>query len=91
MPTYEYKCVKCGYIFEKFQNITESPYKKCPSCKGPVKRLISGGAGIIFKGNGFHATDYRSRGYKEAAKKEKDTCPRKKNGKCDLKGGTCGG
>lgn len=38
--------------------------------KGDVKRVISGGAGLIFKGSGFYATDYRSEKYKEAAKKD---------------------
>lgn len=86
MPTYEYECVKCGYIFEKFQGIKEAPYRKCPSCNGHVKRLIGTGAGIIFKGSGFYATDYRSRSYKEAAKKEDNTCSKKDNGKKDTKG-----
>ena len=49
MPTYEYRCKKCGYEFEKFQQITAEPLKKCPECGGHVERLISGGAGIIFK------------------------------------------
>jgi predicted nucleic acid-binding Zn ribbon protein len=48
----------------------EAPKKTCPQCKGRVRRLISGGAGLIFKGSGFYITDYRSEGYKSAAKKE---------------------
>lgn len=58
MPTYEYKCDKCGHIFEIIQKITEEPLKFCPECKGHIKRLISA-AGIVFKGSGFHVTDYR--------------------------------
>lgn len=69
MPTYEYECKKCG-IFEKFQSITADPIKECPKCGGPVKRLISAGAGVIFKGSGFYITDYRSESYKKDAKKE---------------------
>ena len=57
MPLYDYKCEKCGYIFEVQQRITEEPLKHCPKCKGHIKRLISP-AGIIFKGSGFHVTDY---------------------------------
>ena len=72
MPTYEYECEKCGITFEKFQNITAEPIKKCPECGGPVKRLIGAGAGVIFKGSGFYATDYRSESYKQEAKKEKE-------------------
>ena len=59
MPTYEYKCAKCGNIFERFQAMTARPVKKCPKCNGTVKRLIGKGAGIIFKGSGFYATDYK--------------------------------
>lgn len=58
MPTYEYECKKCGHHFELFQSITAEPAKSCPECKGAVKRLLGGGAAIIFKGSGFHATDY---------------------------------
>ncbi len=71
MPTYEYECEKCGITFERFQNIKEEPIKKCPECGGSVKRLISAGAGVIFKGSGFYATDYRSESYKREEKKEK--------------------
>lgn len=48
----------------------DPPKKTCPKCKGRVRRLISGGAGLIFKGSGFYITDYRSESYKSAAKKE---------------------
>jgi len=58
MPTYEYKCQICGYMFEKFQSMKDKPVTKCPKCNGKVQRLISGGAGVIFKGSGFYATDY---------------------------------
>ena len=58
MPTYEYKCEDCGYKFEKFQSMKDKPIAKCPKCDGTVQRLISGGAGVIFKGSGFHTTDY---------------------------------
>ena len=68
MPTYEYECSKCGHQFEHFQSIKDKPLQRCPQCKGKVKRLIGTGAGIIFKGSGFYATDYRSEGYKSAAK-----------------------
>ena len=69
MPTYEYKCDACGHKFERFQSITADPIKQCPACKGnKAHRLISAGAGLIFKGSGFYITDYRSEGYKEKAK-----------------------
>lgn len=67
MPTYEYECKKCGR-FEHFQRITDDKLKRCPTCKGAVKRLLGSGSGIIFKGTGFYQTDYRSPGYHSAAK-----------------------
>ena len=78
MPTYEYICEKCGHKFEKIQSISAKALKVCPEelCaeknwgKGKVKRAISAGGGLIFKGSGFYVTDYRSEKYKEAAKKD---------------------
>ncbi len=70
MPTYEYECDKCGHLFERFQSMTEERIKRCPECRGKVRRLLGTGAGIIFKGSGFYATDYRSSGYQQAAKRE---------------------
>jgi len=67
MPTYEYECRKCGHEFELFQSITAVPLKKCPKCRGVVRRKIGSGAGVIFKGSGFYSTDYRSEGYRKAA------------------------
>jgi len=70
MPTYEYECQKCGYLFERFQSITEEPLKRCPKCRGKIKRLLGTGAGIIFKGSGFYETDYRSDSYRRGAKSD---------------------
>ena len=63
MPTYDYICKKCGK-FEVFQKMSDKPIKKCPKCKGKVKRLISSGSGIIFKGKGFYCTDYKKKNNK---------------------------
>jgi putative FmdB family regulatory protein len=62
MPTYEYECRECGHAFERFQGINEDPISLCPECEGKVRRLISSGGGLVFKGPGFYATDYRSGG-----------------------------
>ena len=70
MPTYEYRCNKCQHQFEVVQKISADPLKSCPKCRGKVKRLIGSGSGVIFKGSGFYATDYRSEGYRQAAKKD---------------------
>ena len=70
MPTYDYKCLACKRTFEISQRMTESPKRKCAKCGGKVQRLIGGGGGIIFKGSGFYATDYRSDTYKKKAASE---------------------
>jgi putative FmdB family regulatory protein len=78
MPTYEYECAKCKKTFDAFQSMKDEAYKTCPKdkCrmktwgKGKVKRLLGAGAGLIFKGSGFYITDYRSEGYKSAAKSD---------------------
>ena len=73
MPTYAYVCDACGHSFEEFQPITAKPLKTCPRCRRrSIKRIIQGGAGLIFKGSGFYITDHRSKNYQDAAKKESD-------------------
>lgn len=79
MPTYEYGCTNCGHNFEIFQNINAQPLNKCPKCAKEIKRLIGSGSGIIFKGSGFYATDYRK---KSSAKNPAPACPKAKEG-CD--------
>jgi len=72
MPTYEYECQECGHRFDLFQNITAKPKQKCPKCKkNALKKLISAGAGIIFKGSGFYETDY-----KRPANNQKEPTPK---------------
>ena len=73
MPTYQYRCLKCKYEFEIVQKMVDDPLAECPECKGKIKRLIGAGAGIIFKGDGFYSTDYRSDSYKKQAEKENKT------------------
>jgi putative FmdB family regulatory protein len=81
MPTYEYICEKCGTEFECFQSMKDDALKTCTKevcpkkrwAKGKVKRAIGAGAGLIFKGSGFYITDYRSEGYKAAAKKDSES------------------
>jgi len=72
MPTYDYVCAKCEKTFEVFQSMKDKHLTKCPdkTCQGRVKRLLGTGAGLIFKGSGFYITDYRSEGYKSAAKSD---------------------
>lgn len=74
MPTYDYTCESCGYRFERSQSITARTLCKCPVCgEKKLKRLIGVGSAVLFKGNGFYQTDYRSEGYKKAKESEKKT------------------
>jgi len=70
MPTYDYRCPN-GHQFEVFQRISAGPSADCPDCGEASERLISGGAGFIFKGEGFYITDYRSEDYKKKASSER--------------------
>ena len=59
MPTYKYECQSCGHNFEKFQSITADSIKICPECGKEVRKIITAGGGVIFKGTGFYQTDYK--------------------------------
>ena len=91
MPTYEYRCEKCGHEFETTRSMSAPALKICPQelCprkkwgRGRVVKKISAGTGLLFKGGGFYITDYRSEGYKQAAKKE--SAPAKAEPKAEAK------
>ena len=76
MPTYEYVCKKCKAHLDIFHSMKDADLKICPKekCrkkvwgKGAIVKQMGTGAGFIFKGSGFYITDYRSAGYKKAAK-----------------------
>ncbi len=92
MPTYEYICDACEHEFEKFQSITAPAIKLCPECnKKKVRRKISTGAGFLFKGGGFYETDYRSKNYTDAAKKDADAAKPASESKSDSKPDTKAG
>jgi putative FmdB family regulatory protein len=87
MPTYGYKCEKCQHSFEIFQNINDRPVTTCPECGGKTNRIFYP-VGIIFKGSGFHITDYcrpketqnkPKQNTEEAPKKEKETTKTEKD------------
>lgn len=66
MPTYEYRCPKCANEFEKFERkITDKKTAKCPKCGATARRIMSVGAGFLFKGSGFYITDYKRSGEKK--------------------------
>ena len=68
MPTYAYRCRKCGLTFDRVQKISDPSGARCPRCRAAAERMITGGGGLLFKGGGFYITDYRSEIYKQAAK-----------------------
>mgnify|MGYP001577985705 CR=1 FL=1 len=80
MPTYEYECVHCGHSFEAFQKMSDATLNKCPKCNHKLRRLIGSGAGIIFKGRGFYATDYRKKPPSSVDNNQNKTCPELKKG-----------
>jgi len=84
MPLYEYKCTKCGSVFEVLQKVNEPLLKKCIYCQGAVKKVLSPPV-LQFKGSGWYVTDYTSKKNrasdsepKEKPKKDKDTSLKKK-------------
>lgn len=61
MPNYDYLCDNCEHRFDYRQAISSDPLRVCPKCdEETVRRLISKGGGLIFKGDGFYCTDYKS-------------------------------
>jgi len=93
MPTYEYRCGDCGREFELFQRMSDEPGAPCPECGSRAERLISAGAGLLFKGEGFYITDYRSDAYRERAREESGNGAGGDGGKAKPKAGeeTTGG
>ena len=86
MPTYDYRCYACEHVFEEFQSMSANPLRKCPECgKLKLKRLIGTGAAVLFKGDGFWQTDYRSESYKKGAEADKPKAESKSDTKKDLK------
>lgn len=89
MPVYTYHCDACGKEFEVTQRMSDEPLTECPCGeKGHVRRLISAGAGVIFKGSGFYETDYKRGGNgsqapsKDSAKTSSSTEPACGSGAC---------
>ena len=70
MPLYEYRCSACAHRFEVRQGFNDPPLASCPQCQGAAQRVIQP-VGIVFKGSGWHSTDYRSSSYKKDAGSEK--------------------
>ena len=86
MPTYDYECDACGHEFELFQGINDPVKKKCPECKKlKLRRLFGTGAAVMFKGDGFYQTDYRSESYKKGAEADRKSQEAAKKSSSDSK------
>ena len=88
MPTYDYQCDSCGHVFEAFQSMSEDPLKSCPECKEEaLRRLISGGSGVIFKGSGFYVTDSRKGSSSSSSSKSSKSSGDSSSGSGESSGG----
>lgn len=86
MPTYAYRCTECDHEFDVFKKKATAPRaRKCPACGGRAEPVITGGAGFLFKGEGFYATDYRSEEYRKKAKGESEAKPAEGTEKAETK------
>ena len=71
MPLYEYRCSKCGDVFEVIQKFSDEPVKTHEACGGDVERLVSSPA-FQFKGSGWYITDYARSGSSKGGEKKAD-------------------
>jgi putative FmdB family regulatory protein len=69
MPTYDYRCAKCGEDLEVYQSFSEAPLTRHKGCGGKLAKVLSP-AGIVLKGSGFYKTDNRSNGKRSGEKKD---------------------
>ena len=84
MPTYDYICNDCEKMYEYFQSMSDAPVRECPECKkNSLRRVISGGTGLIFKGSGYYLTDYKNK--KTQSSENKKSKKKKKNNKAKKK------
>lgn len=72
MPTYTYRCTKCGHEFERFQSMSDEPVKRCEKCRSKVQRVFHP-VGIVLKGSGFHRNDYRTGSGSSSESSSKDS------------------
>jgi putative FmdB family regulatory protein len=69
MPTYEYRCAKCGEDLEVYQTFSEETLKKHVGCGGKLTKVLSS-VGIVLKGSGFYKTDNRESGKSRRARED---------------------
>lgn len=80
MPAYDYRCLSCDQVFELTRSLSDSSEVLCPSCGAATKRVFTP-VGVVFKGSGFHNTDYKPRPKgEESSPSGKDSCPKSSDG-----------
>lgn len=70
-PVYDYECPECKEVIEIDHGINDDPRIVCSKCNKKMARLISGGGGVIFKGDGFYVNDYTTDPKKKREQKRK--------------------
>jgi putative FmdB family regulatory protein len=73
MPIYTYRCESCGVQFERQQSFNDQPLTRCPECSKKSLRKVFTPVGIVFKGNGFYATDHKSPSGQTSTPAKKDS------------------
>ncbi len=79
MPTYDYRCTKCGCTFAIEQSILDKSLTRCKKCRGKLEKLLPRSISLIFKGSGFYVTDYK-KSESGAGKGEAEKCEPKGSG-----------
>ena len=74
MPLYEYKCDRCGDVFEVIEKFSDKPLEQHEGCGGHVERLLSAPA-LQFKGTGWYVTDYANKNSAGKASPKSDDKP----------------
>jgi len=82
LPTYDYRCTKCGHTFAVEQSIHDKPLTRCKKCRGKLEKLLPRTLNLIFKGSGFYVTDYKKSG---------SACEKTGAGECGSKAAGAGG
>jgi putative FmdB family regulatory protein len=87
VPTYGYRCTKCGNQFEVFQRMSDEPIQTCPNCQGEVTKILYP-SGVVFKGSGYYSTDYRGSGSSASSNGSGPTTESKPEAKPESKSGS---
>ena len=70
MPLYRYRCDNCGHTFTVLERVNDDPLRVCERCGERAARRVISHVGIVYKGSGFHSTDYRRDGKRKDGRAE---------------------